>query len=76
MDKNKCLEAIKRRADGRSIDVDDVMLALFSEPECADSRRWAEVFERVSAAPPPKSATGFIARALREQRDRPKPEIT
>ncbi len=70
MKQNKCLEAITRRAGGRSIDVDDVMLALFSEPECADSRRWGEVFERVSATSPPKGASAFIARALRDQRNR------
>ncbi len=74
MKHNKCLEAIKRRAGGRFIDIDDVMLGLFSEPECADSKRWPEVFDRVSATPPKNGPSTFIASALRAERERTNPE--
>ena len=70
MTKNKCLAAVRRRAGGRLIDIDDVLLALFSEPECNDRRRWPEVFGQIRAAQPKAEAGSFIARAIRDYEGR------
>ena len=74
MTQNKCLAAVERRAGGRFVDVDEVLLALFSEPECRDARRWPEVFGHVRAGPPRTDARTFICRALREQIEQLPPE--
>ena len=44
MSKINCLVAKRAPASGRFIDVDDVLLSLFADPDCRGDQRWPEAF--------------------------------
>ena len=44
MSKINCLVAKCAPASGRFIDIDNVLLSLFADPDCRGDQRWPEVF--------------------------------
>lgn len=68
---NKCMAAVARRTAGPFVDVDDVLLALFSEPDCRDVRHWPAALSGIRVTPPRNEVSWFIARAVHDRLNRP-----
>lgn len=64
MGKNNTLATTECPTGGRFIDVDDVLLSLFADPDSRGDRRWREVFGHARRSPF-RVKSSFLATAMR-----------